>query len=288
MIRKPLSSSCQRGFATSAFCILTSAALVFSQEPISPPVQTPLPQDATLLDRQTSEKPSGAKADKADEITGKNDKPSDEVSMKSPEPSAHPSQEPILQNRSRVAKKDKSEGDPVAAITEMVRRRDLIMAHEMLENLIRRYDIDKDTRARAMALRSLIALESNKPSEAIVKLNAFLEQYPDRPEAAQLYLLLGQTYRNEQAHDRAREAFYKTLTSVVAKASNSKDDDLTLPTKISKTASWELAETEYQAKNWDRANDLFQRFHDQNPESLTLVHTALYRQADCATSIRPV
>jgi TolA-binding protein len=127
----------------------------------------------------------------------------------------------------------------------------------------------------------LISLETGKSSEAIVRLSAWLEQFPDRPEASNAYLTLGQCFREMQATYRAREAFYRTLTSAVAKAAKSDKVDLSTPQLLRKAATWEIAESEYQSANWERAEELFQRFREQNPESTELSNTALYRQADC-------
>ncbi len=172
--------------------------------------------------------------------------------------------------------------DPVEAAAEFVRRKDHVMAITLLDNLLQRRDLTKDVRARAMMLRALISLETGKTSEAIVRFSAWLEQFPDRPEVSQIYLLLGQSFREMQATYRAREAFYRTLTAAVSKAARSNSEDLSTPQLLKRAATWEIAETEYQSANWERAGNLFQRFRDQNPESIELCNTALYRQADCS------
>ncbi|MES2309918.1 MAG: tetratricopeptide repeat protein [Verrucomicrobiota bacterium] len=171
--------------------------------------------------------------------------------------------------------------DPVEAAAEFVKRKDHIMAITLLDNLLQRRDLSKDVKARALFLRAMISLEMGKSSEAIVRLSAWLEQFPDRPEASNAYLTLGQCFREMQATYRAREAFYRTLTSAVAKAAKSDKVDLSTPQLLRKAATWEIAETEYQSANWERADELFQRFREQNPESTELSNTALYRQADC-------
>ncbi len=172
--------------------------------------------------------------------------------------------------------------DPVEAAAEFARRKDHVMAVTLLDNLLQRRDLTKDTKARALFLRAMITLETGKQSEAIVRLSSWLEQFPERPEASNAYLILGQCFRDMQATYRAREAFYRTLTSAVAKAAKSDKTDLSTPQLLRKAATWEIAETEYQSANWERADELFQRFREQNPESTELSNTALYRQADCA------
>ncbi len=172
--------------------------------------------------------------------------------------------------------------DPVEAAAEFVRRKDHVMAVTLLDNLLQRRDLTKDVKARALFLRAMITLETGKQSEAIVRLSSWLEQFPDRPEASNAYLILGQCFRDMQATYRAREAFYRTLTSAVAKAAKSDKVDLSTPQLLRKAATWEIAETEYQSANWERADELFQRFREQNPESTELSNTALYRQADCS------
>jgi outer membrane protein assembly factor BamD (BamD/ComL family) len=84
----------------------------------------------------------------------------------------------------------------VEAASEFYRRKDTVMAIALLDNLLQRLDITRDLKARALLLRGLIALETGKTSEAAVRFNAWIEQFPDRKEAAQVYLILGQCYRN--------------------------------------------------------------------------------------------
>ena len=199
------------------------------------------------------------------------------VNEKSDQPSLDPSTENKIESAPPAYVTD-----PVEAAAEFARRKDHVMAITLLDNLIQRRDLTKDVKARALFLRAMISLEIGKPSEAIVRLSAWLEQFPDRPEASNAYLILGQCFRDMQATYRAREAFYRTLTSAVAKAAKSDKIDLSTPQLLRKAATWEIAETEYQSANWERADELFQRFREQNPESTELSNTALYRQADCS------
>lgn len=201
-----------------------------------------------------------------------------------------PSSVPLVSSEANTSSETKQEAktlrtpanDPVEAVAEFVRRKDHVMALTLLDNLLQRKDLTNDVRARALLLRARISLETGKSSEAIVRYSAWIEQFPDRPETSNAYLTLGQLFREMQATYRAREAFYRTLTSAVAKAAKSNKTDLSTPQLLRKAATWEIAETEYQSANWERADELFQRFRDQNPDSIELTNTALYRQADCA------
>ncbi|HEY8965781.1 MAG TPA: tetratricopeptide repeat protein, partial [Candidatus Methylacidiphilales bacterium] len=110
----------------------------------------------------------------------------------------------------------------------------------------------------------------------------YLSEFTDQIDAPRAMFQTGEIYKQLGAYDRAREAFYKTLSFAINKASTLDKSDFSSSVRLSQAATWELAETEYLANNWERADELYDRFKKQNPSLDKLIQTANFRQADVA------
>jgi TolA-binding protein len=164
----------------------------------------------------------------------------------------------------------------------LIQRREYQLADEILASLLSRPSVVRPIKAQATYLRGRIALAEQKPAEGLVWFRLYVQDYADQVDAPYVNFLLGQTYKNIGAYDRARENFYKTLSFAVNKASSLTLEDYSASVRLTQAAAWELAESEYLANNWSRANDLYERFKKQNPDVDILVGSATYRMADCS------
>jgi tetratricopeptide (TPR) repeat protein len=177
-------------------------------------------------------------------------------------------------------------GSPEPIVLSIIRkslaRQDYYSAREQIASFLAVEQKDRQSRAEAIFWAAYTELRLKQPAACIVQLNRWLTLFADLPDTPRVHFLLGQAYREMGAYDRAKDSFYKTMSSSVARIANHAEVGLRSTMRLTVAAGWELAETEYQAKNWQRASELFLRFREQNPQFEWLTQTALYREADCA------
>ncbi len=174
----------------------------------------------------------------------------------------------------------------VRVVERLIARQDYQRAIEIIQGASSKSDTARSTLAQLRYLRAKAEIDQGNYPQAAVWLNSWLESFSEMHDVPKIMFILGQTYRKMGAHERARDAFYKTLTYSLAKATVAAGRDeegiqLGMKMGLTRAAMWELAETEYTLLNWQRAHDLYGRFIDQNIDAAALVETAIYRQADC-------
>lgn len=177
---------------------------------------------------------------------------------------------------------------PIAIIGRILEQGDIILAKDLLDSLMKRTDLSSNERALATMFQASIALENQDTAEAVVWLHSWLDQFPHNPDVPYVNFLLGQCYLEIGAYDRARECFYRTMSTSVVKVSQSKNSVTNHSLMLSKMAKWAIAETEYQRSNWTRAQKLFERFKIQEPDTEVLVQGATYRVADCVYQMHQI
>lgn len=160
-------------------------------------------------------------------------------------------------------------------------RKEYIMAKNIINQAFSHQHLLPENRSRGLLLLARIARETGNPSEALVNLQTWIEQFPGRPELPIVNFRIARLYRQMRSYDRAREYFYRTMSSLIALASGKEEGVVQSEQRLSQAAKWELAETEYQAGNWKRAFELFERFRKQTPNATDLVEASAYRQGDC-------
>jgi tetratricopeptide (TPR) repeat protein len=171
-------------------------------------------------------------------------------------------------------------------ILELCKRKDLAMATNVLEAMLSRPELDHDTKAKAILLLASLELENNQKATAVVRLNLWLSSFPGHRETAATHFLLGQAYRSMGAIESAKKSFYSAMTASLMHASKDTRKDVSERISLAQAASWEIAETEYSAGQWERAQELYERFKTQNSGKEELVQSSLYRQADCEFQLR--
>lgn len=170
---------------------------------------------------------------------------------------------------------------PAGTAQWFFRRKDYTSAQKTAQNILSNDDAPLDQKADAMLLLSDIERARGETSKALVTLQNWTLTFPGHRLLPRVNFKLGQIFREMGSYDRAREYFYRSLSSLVAVATRSADGGSKDDRRLAQAATWELAETEFQASNWKRAYDLFARFKSQNTEAQDLVQAATYRQADC-------
>lgn len=175
--------------------------------------------------------------------------------------------------------------DRVTFAEKLVKQSDFRMAINLLRDITHNDAANDDERSRAQLLLGRIALQQGRSTDAVVELSAWLGNFPRRRESPYVYFLLGQAYRDLGVYEQARDNFYRVLSgSLMSVQSNEGDFDR--EKKLVRAAVWQLAETEYQHRNWERALTFFDRFTTQNPSGDQLVEAAMYRKADCKYQMR--
>ena len=161
-------------------------------------------------------------------------------------------------------------------------RGDYALAIDLINRFLRIPGVERPALAEGVFLRAKIAQKIDEPTAALVWYRRYLSEFPDQIDAPRAMFQSGELYKQLGAYDRAREAYYKTLSFAINKASSLEKDDFSSSLRLSQAATWELAETEYLAANWERADELYERFKKQNPSLDKLIQTSNFRQADIA------
>lgn len=176
--------------------------------------------------------------------------------------------------------------DRVSMAEKLVLANDFRMAVTLLRNIESSAGVSEEERARAQLLLAKIDLHQGRPTDAVVKLSAWLAEFPRRRESPFVYYLLGQCYRDLGVYELARDNFYRVMSGTLMAVANSDDPSYASEKKLVRAAVWQLAETEYMHQNWERALTYFDRFYSQNPSGDQLVEASLYRKADCQYQLR--
>ena len=175
---------------------------------------------------------------------------------------------------------DATPNEILAQAKLLTKRNDFDTAQQLLDKLIARPGVDRPVVAEAVFLKAQLLQQTDQMTNAVIWYERYITNYPDQTEAPYANFLLGQCYKQLGNYGRARESFYNTMSFAIKQASTLQSDDFSSAVRLSQAAAWELAETEYLANNWERADELYARYVKQNPSMERLCETAAYRQAD--------
>jgi tetratricopeptide (TPR) repeat protein len=132
----------------------------------------------------------------------------------------------------------------------------------------------------ALLLISHYAAEQGRHSEAILYLERWQAELAQsgakNPNTAQSLLNLGREYRHVGAMKSAEDNFYAALASARASQGNP---------AIIKMAQWEIAETAYIKRDFERASHLFGMFTEGYNAADPMTQSAFYRIGDCYQSL---
>jgi tetratricopeptide (TPR) repeat protein len=139
-------------------------------------------------------------------------------------------------------------------------------------------------RYRAQAVLQLAdALGDNgQMADEMCWLKIWMQMYPARPEVGAVAYRMGTLYTRMGLSDLARDQFYLALSNAVNHGQVRGASDLEQYTRLTTGTLWALAQNEYQAGDWDRASELFDRYrHEAQSPPPSALARAEYLQADC-------
>lgn len=129
---------------------------------------------------------------------------------------------------------------------------------------------------KALLIGARHASELQNHSEAILDYERWkayaLQQDEFDPQMASVLIELGREYRKVGSSLTAIETFYRAMTYGRQSAAD---------VSVLRMARWEVAETTYLMKNWERARRLYEIFLDADEQKDFLTETAYYRVGDC-------
>jgi len=159
---------------------------------------------------------------------------------------------------------------------------DHVMASSYLEKVALNPEMEPRERARAI-LELADELEAQQRSgDELCWLKVWMQLYPQRPEVGAVAYRMGALYTRMGLTQLARDSYYLALSNAVNHGEVRNSADLKQYTRLTSGTLWALAQNEYQAGDWQRAAELFDRFrHEaQSPAAGELVRSQ-YLQADC-------
>ncbi len=119
-------------------------------------------------------------------------------------------------------------------------------------------------------------------AEALCWLKIWCELFPGRSEFGGVAYRIADFYSKLGMTDLARDAYYMALAHAVNQGQMLGKDDLAYYTKLTTATLWGLAANEYEAGQWSRAAELFERYRREAGAATPLsVEKSQYLQADC-------
>jgi tetratricopeptide (TPR) repeat protein len=137
-------------------------------------------------------------------------------------------------------------------------------------------------RARAIVELADTLQSQGNEAEALCWLKTWCALFPARREFAGVAYRIASFYDKLGMTDLARDAYYLSLAHAVNQGDMIGKDDLTYYSKLTAATLWGLADNEYEAGQWSRAAELFERFRNQATAATPFsIEKSEYLQADC-------
>jgi tetratricopeptide (TPR) repeat protein len=181
-----------------------------------------------------------------------------------------------------VPEAPESEPSFMKEVDYLKRNHDSGMAASYLEKVVTNPNLSTQDRALAILVLADCLEAVHRTGDELCWLKIWLQLYPARTEVGAVAYRMGALYTRMGLSDLARDSFYLALANAVNHGQVQGTADLERYTRLTCGTLWALAQNEYQAGNWPRAAELFDRFqHEaQSPPRGTLAR-AQYLQADC-------
>jgi tetratricopeptide (TPR) repeat protein len=164
---------------------------------------------------------------------------------------------------------------------------DPILAASYLKEIATNGSVLPQDRARAL-IELADTLESHgEEAEALCWLKIWCELFPGRREFAGVAYRIATFYREMDMPDLARDAYYLSLAHAVNQGQMIGSDDLANYNKLTTATLWGLAANEYQAGQWSRAAELFDRYRREAAAATPFsIEKSEFLQADCYYQLR--
>jgi len=142
-------------------------------------------------------------------------------------------------------------------------------------------------RARAIIELADTLQSQGNDAEALCWLKTWCELFPGRREFAGVAYRIARFYDRLGMTDLARDAYYLSLAHAVNQGDIIGKDDLAYYSKLTTATLWGLADNEYEAGQWSRAAELFERYRRQATAATPFsVEKSEYLQADCSYQLK--
>jgi outer membrane protein assembly factor BamD (BamD/ComL family) len=140
---------------------------------------------------------------------------------------------------------------------------DSVSAVDYLRRIVNNGALPPQERARAMIELADSLTEAHQEAEALCWLKLWMQMFPGRTEYGAVAYRAGLIYTQMGLPGLARDAFYSTLAHTLNEGDVQKPDDLKQYTRLTTGTLWALATNEYQAGNWKRSAELFDRYQKE-------------------------
>jgi tetratricopeptide (TPR) repeat protein len=160
---------------------------------------------------------------------------------------------------------------------------DEAMAADYLQHVVvNDPEISTPDRARAILELTDSLKNLHRRAETLCWLKIWMGLYSGRPETAAVAYRMGSIYTHMGLPSLARDSFYLALSYAINHGQVQSADDLQQYQRLTNGLLWALAENEYQAGEWARGAELFDRYmREATGASSASLEKAAYLQADC-------
>jgi tetratricopeptide (TPR) repeat protein len=162
------------------------------------------------------------------------------------------------------------------------RHNDPVAAIDYLKRIVTNSSLLPQDRARAIVELADVLQLRGEDAEALCWLKIWTELFPGRREFAAVAYRIAEFYNRMGMPDLARDAYYLALADAVNQGEMINADDLMNYNKLTTATLWGLAANEYEAGQWSRAAELFDRYRREAAAASTFsLEKSAFLQADC-------
>jgi tetratricopeptide (TPR) repeat protein len=172
-------------------------------------------------------------------------------------------------------------------VDDLRKRHDPVLAIDYLKQIVTSGTVLPQDRSRAIIELADVLEERGETAESLCWLKIWGEMFPARPEFAAVAYRVASVYSRIGMPDLARDAYYLSLGHAVNQGQMKTGDDLAAYNKLTTATLWGMAANEYQAGQWARGAELFQRYRTEaNAATPRSLEKAAFLQADCYYQLR--
>ena len=164
---------------------------------------------------------------------------------------------------------------------------DPFLAASYLKEIATNGNVLPQDRSRAIIELADTLQSQGNEAEALCWLKTWCELFPGRREFAGVSYRIASFYDKLGMTDLARDAYYLSLAHAVNEGDIVAKDDLAYYSKLTAATLWGLADNEYEAGQWSRAAELFERYRHQATAATPIsIEKSEYLEADCCYQLK--
>jgi tetratricopeptide (TPR) repeat protein len=159
---------------------------------------------------------------------------------------------------------------------------DPILAIDYLKEIATNGSVLAQDRSRAIIELADVLESRGEEAEALCWLKIWTELFPGRREFGGVAYRIAQFYSKLGMSDLARDAYYLALAHAVNQGDMVEKNDLMNYNKLTTAALWGMSANEYEAGQWARAAELFDRYRrEATAANAFSLEKSAFLQADC-------